>query len=122
MASSSSVPSAPSLSSSSSTPSSTELFSAGIIQTLNPAIQELDKRAQEVQTSQQTLLEQIDRLSDEMDKFEAHLSRPVLTQYTQKLKNSRRKLTFMQGQVSSIANRLQTIERRISKHQEGHHA
>ncbi|KAG8300744.1 hypothetical protein J6590_069803 [Homalodisca vitripennis] len=86
-----------------------DTLAEGLMCLLKPTIDQLDERVRATRISQLELKQQIEDLSEELKKISAEQSCPLaLEAYTNKLTNTRHKITV-------ISNILQTAQERLHK-------
>uniref|UniRef100_A0A1B6FT46 Biogenesis of lysosome-related organelles complex 1 subunit 7 n=1 Tax=Cuerna arida TaxID=1464854 RepID=A0A1B6FT46_9HEMI len=86
-----------------------DTLAEGLMCLLKPTIDQLDERVRATRISQLELKQQIEDLSEELKKISAEQSCPLaLESYTNKLTNTRHKITV-------ISNILQTAQERLHK-------
>eukprot|EP01120_Amphizonella_sp_Union-15-10_P012834 TRINITY_DN5800_c0_g1_i1.p1 TRINITY_DN5800_c0_g1~~TRINITY_DN5800_c0_g1_i1.p1 ORF type:complete len:114 (-),score=18.60 TRINITY_DN5800_c0_g1_i1:44-385(-) len=91
-------------------PSPQDVFALGLMRLLQPVVNECDTRIKGVFKSQADLSQQIDKLSDELEKFMDLSKTPALAPYVQKLINARNRLTKINLMLGTIMERLTNIQ------------
>eukprot|EP01121_Diplochlamys_sp_Union-15-3_P002945 TRINITY_DN1277_c0_g2_i1.p1 TRINITY_DN1277_c0_g2~~TRINITY_DN1277_c0_g2_i1.p1 ORF type:complete len:136 (-),score=24.97 TRINITY_DN1277_c0_g2_i1:136-543(-) len=95
------------------TPITQDVFTIGIMRLLKPVVTECDTRIKGVFQSQSDLSAQIDRLSEELEKFMDLSKTPALAPYVQKLVNARNRLNNINVTLSRIMDRLTNIQNTV---------
>lgn len=96
--------------------SSVDELSKGILGLLEPAVEEVNSRVNDVRKSQNELREQIDKLADELRQLSDQQKVPVdLEGYIQKLSNSKRRVTIVNEILHNVQDRLSRLHNNVSK-------
>eukprot|EP00284_Hemiselmis_tepida_P014189 CAMPEP_0174924602 /NCGR_PEP_ID=MMETSP1355-20121228/7352_1 /TAXON_ID=464990 /ORGANISM="Hemiselmis tepida, Strain CCMP443" /LENGTH=168 /DNA_ID=CAMNT_0016170423 /DNA_START=23 /DNA_END=529 /DNA_ORIENTATION=- len=86
-------------------------FSAGAVKLLEPVVSEMDARTDKILASQEVLTKQLEAFSAALGQFEGVGVAPHLSQYSEKLNLSRRKLHKVDMCVQNTRERVENIRR-----------
>jgi len=93
-----------------------DTLAEGLMCLLKPTIDLLDERVRATRVSQLELKQQIDDLSEELKKISAEQSCPLaLEAYTNKLTNTRHKITVISNILQTAQERLQKIQQQSKR-------
>lgn len=88
----------------------------GLMSLLKPTIDQLDERVRATRVSQLELKSQLDILSEELKKISADQTCPIdLEVYSNKLINSRHKISVVNNILQAAQDRLQKLHNQLSK-------
>lgn len=88
----------------------------GLVNILRPAINEIDANVSTTRESQLLLRQQIDKLTDELQKLALLQKSPVeLAPYIKKLLNCRRKVTIVNSILQSTQERLNKLQQNVTR-------
>ena len=88
----------------------------GLVNILRPAINEIDTNVSNTRESQLLLRQQIDKLTNELQKLATLQKPPVeLDPYIKKLLNCRRKVTIVNSILQSTQERLNKLQQNVTR-------
>lgn len=88
----------------------------GLMSLLKPTIDQLDERVRTTRVSQLELKQQLDILSEELKQISAEQSCPIdLEVYSNKLINSRHKISVVNNILQAAQDRLQKLQNQLTK-------
>ncbi|KAJ1081007.1 hypothetical protein NDU88_001194 [Pleurodeles waltl] len=104
------------LSSAEGTPAGREVFAEGLLELLQPAVQQLDSHVHAVRESQVDLREHIDNLATELCRINEDQKVALdLDPYVKKLLNARRRVVLVNNILQNAQERLRRLNHSVGK-------